>query len=186
MLPKDMFGVDVGRTLRALSWVFGFLLPIRLFSDLIASRGWTVFERMVSEISRLRAISSLSRSVRSLEAGGRVTSYRLLLVAFSICSSKAVLAEEDHQLIILPSGVAKVLGGRSLRSGLVWLGGTAGKLGIGACVAAFVRREFFERARVICGKHGLLAARGMWWICDVGGIELPGGWSERWQPWWSQ
>lgn len=27
--------------------------------------------------------------------------YRLLLVAFSICSSRAVLAEEDHQLIIV-------------------------------------------------------------------------------------
>jgi hypothetical protein len=27
--------------------------------------------------------------------------YRLLLVAFSICSSSAVLAEDDHQLIML-------------------------------------------------------------------------------------
>ena len=56
-------------TLKALSWVFGFLLPIRLFRDLIASRGWTVFERIVSEISRLRAMSSLLRSVRSSAAG---------------------------------------------------------------------------------------------------------------------
>ena len=30
--------------------------------------------------------------------------YRLLLVAFSICSSRAVLAEDDHQLIILRGG----------------------------------------------------------------------------------
>lgn len=77
---------SVGRTLRALSWVFGFLFPMRLFSDRMASLGWTVLERMTSEISRLRAISS-----------------RLLLVAFSICSSRAVLAPEDHQPIILPN-----------------------------------------------------------------------------------
>lgn len=31
--------------------------------------------------------------------------YKLLPVAFSICSSKAVLAEEVHQLIILPGGL---------------------------------------------------------------------------------
>lgn len=30
--------------------------------------------------------------------------HKLLLVAFSICSSKAVLAEDDHQLIILANG----------------------------------------------------------------------------------
>lgn len=142
-------GVDGGRTLRALSWVLGFLFPMRRFSDLIASRGWTVFERMVSEISRLRAMSSLSRSVRSLEARERGSSYRLLLVAFSICSSKAVLAEEDHQLIILPSGVAEVLGGGWLRSGQAWLGGTAGKLGMGACAAAFVQCGISEMASSI-------------------------------------
>lgn len=104
--PRD------GHTLRALSWMFGFLCPMRFFRDLIASRGWTVFERMVSEISRLRAMSSLSRSVWELSSGqSGAGTYRLLLVAFSICSSKAVLAEEDHQLIILPSGVAEPLGG---------------------------------------------------------------------------
>jgi hypothetical protein len=53
------------------SWMFGFLLPIRFFSDRIASLGCTVFDRIRSEISRLVAMSS-----------------RLEEVAFSICSSR--------------------------------------------------------------------------------------------------
>jgi hypothetical protein len=57
---------------------------MRLLRERIASFGATVLDLITSEISRLRAISS-----------------RLLLVAFSICSSRAVLAEDDHQLIIL-------------------------------------------------------------------------------------
>jgi hypothetical protein len=36
-----------------------------------------------------------------LRGRGRRDTYRLLLVAFSICSSRAVLAPDDHQLIIL-------------------------------------------------------------------------------------
>ncbi len=47
------------RTFKALSWVFGFELSMRRFSERIASFGWTVLERMTSEISRFRAISSL-------------------------------------------------------------------------------------------------------------------------------
>jgi hypothetical protein len=51
---------DPGRpTLRALSCVFGFLLPMRRLRERMASFEGTVFERMRSEISRLRAISSL-------------------------------------------------------------------------------------------------------------------------------
>jgi hypothetical protein len=46
-------------TIKAAIWMFGFLLPIRRFNDRIASFGCTVFERMMSEISRLSAISSL-------------------------------------------------------------------------------------------------------------------------------
>lgn len=46
-------------TFRAESWIFGFLLPILFLSERMASFGWTVLERMVSEISRLRAMSSL-------------------------------------------------------------------------------------------------------------------------------
>ena len=46
-------------TFSALSWVFGFLLPMRFLSERIASFGCTVFDRMTSEISKLRAISSL-------------------------------------------------------------------------------------------------------------------------------
>jgi hypothetical protein len=49
------------RTLSAVSCVLGFLLPMRFFSDRIASLGWTVLDLMTSEISRLSAISSLLR-----------------------------------------------------------------------------------------------------------------------------
>lgn len=44
--------------------------------------------------------------------GGRDT-YRLLLVAFSICSSRAVLAPDDHQLIIseMGGGAGEGMGG---------------------------------------------------------------------------
>lgn len=37
------------------------------------------------------------------------TTYKLLLVAFSICSSRAVLAPEDHQLIILTGSLEYAL-----------------------------------------------------------------------------
>jgi len=56
---------------------------MRLLSDRIASFGPTVLDLMMSDISRLSAMSS-----------------RLLLVAFSICASRAVLLP-DHQLIIV-------------------------------------------------------------------------------------
>jgi hypothetical protein len=97
--------------------VFGFLLPMRLLRDLMASSGWTVLERMTSEISRLRAISSLFRDLAcqlirppdsDLQVARGRAPYKLLLVAFSICSSRAVLAEEDHQLIILAAGECEV------------------------------------------------------------------------------
>lgn len=48
-----------GHTFKALSWVFGFLSPMRFLRERMASLGGTVFERITSEISRLRAISSL-------------------------------------------------------------------------------------------------------------------------------
>jgi len=91
--------------LRALSCVLGFLLPMRRFSERMASFGATVLERMTSEISRFKAMSSLGRSRQLVRGGGSrlaagAATYKLLLVAFSICSSRAVLAEEDHQLII--------------------------------------------------------------------------------------
>ncbi|KAJ6437693.1 retrovirus polyprotein [Purpureocillium lavendulum] len=89
------------RTLRALSCVFGFLLPMRRLSERMASFGATVFERMTSEISRFKAMSSLGWSARVLDSRVQVeVTYKLLLVAFSICSSRAVLADEDHQLIM--------------------------------------------------------------------------------------
>jgi hypothetical protein len=52
-------------TFKALSCVFGFLLPMRFFSERIASFGWTVFERITSEISRFSAMSSLQASYQS-------------------------------------------------------------------------------------------------------------------------
>ena len=54
----------------------------------MASFGGTDLERITSEISRLRGMSS-----------------RLLLVAFSICRSSSVLAPEDHHPIMLEGKV---------------------------------------------------------------------------------
>lgn len=48
-------------TLSVLSWVLGFLLPIRRLRLRMASLGATVLDRITSEISRLRAMSSLQR-----------------------------------------------------------------------------------------------------------------------------
>lgn len=89
--------------------MFGFLLLMRFLSDRMASLGCTVLDLMMSEISRLRAMSSL-RAI-TYQSGILIfswvavkvwePSYRLLLVAFSICSSRALLAPEDHQPIIL-------------------------------------------------------------------------------------
>ena len=63
--------------------IFGFLLPIRFFSDLIASFGCTALDLMRSEISRLVAMSS-----------------RLEEVAVSIGSSRE-LDPELNQLAIV-------------------------------------------------------------------------------------
>lgn len=49
----------VRRTFNALSWVFGFLSPMRFFKERMASLGGTVLDLTTSDISRLRAISSL-------------------------------------------------------------------------------------------------------------------------------
>jgi hypothetical protein len=74
--------------------VLGLVWLMRFFKERMASFGGTFLERMTSEISRLREISSLWRGAWRLvqgadEAGeeyediGRA--YKLLLVAFSIC-----------------------------------------------------------------------------------------------------
>lgn len=55
-------------TLRALSCVLGFLLPMRRLRERIASLGLAVLDRMTSEISRLSAMSSLRRVVRLASA----------------------------------------------------------------------------------------------------------------------
>lgn len=49
-------------TFKALSCVFGFLFPIRFFKDRMASLGATVLDRIMSEISRFKAMSSLEKS----------------------------------------------------------------------------------------------------------------------------
>jgi hypothetical protein len=47
------------RTFKVASWTLGFLFPMRFLSERIASLGCTVLERITSDISRLRGISSL-------------------------------------------------------------------------------------------------------------------------------
>lgn len=60
-------------TFSALSWVLGFLLPMRLLRERMASLGATVLDLITSEISRFRAISSLSEpSQPCMELGRRV------------------------------------------------------------------------------------------------------------------
>jgi hypothetical protein len=83
---------------------------MRRFSDRMASVGATVLDLMTSEISRLSAISSLhTPSLVQLRYGsGWGSAYRLLLVAFSTCSSRAVLAEFDHQLIMLTAAMGSL------------------------------------------------------------------------------
>lgn len=77
------FFTQVSVSFNVESWMFGFLLPIRFFNDLIASFGCTVFDRIRSEISRLVAISS-----------------RLDEVARSICSSSADVPDENQPAIL--------------------------------------------------------------------------------------
>lgn len=78
-------------TFKVASWIFGFLLPSLLFNDRMASFGGTVLDRIISEISRLAAMSS-----------------KLEVVAFSICSSRAELETnqpaivEDAELVRRP------------------------------------------------------------------------------------
>ncbi len=80
---------------------------MRFFSERMASFGWTVLDRMTSDISRFRAMFSLQTDVSGCPETDLGTvdrgSYKLLLVAFSICSSRAVLAPEDHQPIMVDS-----------------------------------------------------------------------------------
>jgi len=71
----------------------------------MASLELTVLDRMISEISRLRAISSLKDSERGAsEMSEEVESYRLLSVALWTCSS---ICEEDanQPAIILEGGL---------------------------------------------------------------------------------
>lgn len=75
-----------------------------------------------------------SQVARSERGRRRMTqTYRLLLVAFSICSSRAVFAPEDHQLIILTTEGTAITG-RLLLLLLLLVSGGRGK--IGACGSA--------------------------------------------------
>ena len=64
--------------------MLGFLFSIRLLRDLIASLGCTLLDRMMSEISKLSAMSS-----------------KLEDVAFAICSSKALLEANQPAMAML-------------------------------------------------------------------------------------
>ncbi len=78
--------IGVCITFNVASWTFGFLWPILFLSDLIASLGGILLDLTISEISKLRAISS-----------------KLEDVARSICSSRAEL-EPNQLAILLDSG----------------------------------------------------------------------------------
>ena len=72
---------------------------MRRFKDLIASFGWTVLDRMTSEISRFCAISSLSSGQQVLPARYSEEPDKLDEVALSICSSRAEF--EANQLVMV-------------------------------------------------------------------------------------
>lgn len=114
------------RTFKALNWVFGFLSPMRFFRERIASLGGTVLDRITSDISRFRAISSLHhvewKCVRKVTLGYNIVrrwarlggeAYRLLLVAREICSSRAVAAEEENHPIMMGKGLGRNFVGRT-------------------------------------------------------------------------
>lgn len=97
------FFTQVSVRLRALSWVLGFLLPMRRLRERMASFEGTAFERMTSEISRLRAMSSSE-----------------LDVALSICSSIG-LVDPNQPAIMLGRGSRSCSRRRcSLRSVLLY------------------------------------------------------------------
>ena len=79
----------------AASCTFGFLLPIRRLSDLIASFGCTVFDRMMSDISKFRAMSS-----------------KLEDVARSTCSSSAELLAPNQDDMLASCVTAPCAGWR--------------------------------------------------------------------------
>lgn len=56
-----------GLTFSVANCTFGFLCPMRRFSDRMASLGCTAFERTRSEISRFKAISSLQQGHQLLQ-----------------------------------------------------------------------------------------------------------------------
>lgn len=109
---------------------------------------------------------------------GRKNTYKLLLVAFSICSSRAVLAEEVHQLIILSGGLSASLW-RSRRGQVAVVGVRLmmwcfRKLGMGGRGVRSVEiRELYGRAisgirRRLEGRCRVLRCRGnsaaCWWL----------------------
>lgn len=84
---------------------------MRRFRDRMASFGWTAFERIRSDISRFRAISSLYSTIsqfrdllRPKQAETHLLTHKLEEVAFSICSSSAEL--EANQPAMLRAIVA--------------------------------------------------------------------------------
>lgn len=94
-------------TFNAASCTFGFLFPIRRFSERMASLGGTVLERMTSDISRFSGMSSLLRVSNGhqsrQEAGSsyKKATYKLEEVARSIWSSRAVLPDPNQPAMVL-------------------------------------------------------------------------------------
>jgi hypothetical protein len=87
----------------------GFLFPILFFNERMASLGCTVLDRITSEISRLRGISSLHCISMSSYSWLRKPSrtYKLEVVARSICSSSALLVDDPNQPAMV-SGCARL------------------------------------------------------------------------------
>ena len=66
----------------------------------MAAFGCTVLLRMMSEISRFKAMSSLELSAAAAW-GGEDDTYRLEEVAFSTCSSKLEFEAPNHDAILV-------------------------------------------------------------------------------------
>lgn len=86
------------------------------------------------------------------------TTYKLLLVAFSICSSRAVLAPEDHQLIILTASLdyaVSVFGVKLDRSVIVTISRAVVEAGdiSGGWVVAVVYQPSDSRAAVVSHRR---------------------------------
>jgi hypothetical protein len=83
---------------------------------------------------------------------GRGASYKLLLVAFSICSSRAVLAEDDHHPIMAAKNIRRL--GGEVDDGSLVVPGCIGLEGQNSATVARVCRIFWAEAPDgLCGRR---------------------------------